>query len=145
LLVKERETVDALASAFSSFECLTPPGYLLEAKQYYASYKANGVEVETSTVEWETDSDSIECFGHGPWEHYVLIPCGPYTVPTVALELRLVSELLRDRPDRYTPIIEHMRAYGCDIELVHRGIEARELPQALREQVLGQLKRTPVG
>ncbi|MDY6876570.1 MAG: hypothetical protein SWK90_10280 [Chloroflexota bacterium] len=143
--MKEREDVDTLDSSLSSFECLTPPTYLSEAKQYYANYEINGVEVGISTVEWETDSDGIECFGRGPWEHYILISCGPYTVPTVALELRLVSEMLRDRPDRYTPIIEHMRACGCDIDLVRRGIQSRGLPQTLQEEVLGQLKGAPVG
>lgn len=48
LLMKERESVDTLGSALSSFECLTPPAYLSEAKQYYANYKVNGVEVVAS-------------------------------------------------------------------------------------------------
>jgi hypothetical protein len=142
LLMKEREDVDTLGSALSSFECLTPPTYLSEAKQYYANYEINGVEVGISTVEWETDSDGIECFGRGPWEHYILIPCGPYTVPTVTLELRLVSELLRDRPDRYTPLIEHMRVRGCDIELVRRGMAARGFSQDIQKEFLDRLKET---
>jgi hypothetical protein len=139
LLMRERKDVDALGAALSSFDCHTPPTYLSEAKQYYGDYEINGVEVGISTVEWETDSDGIECFGRGPWEHYVLIPCGPYTIPTVALELRLVSELLRDRPDRYTPLIEYMRAHGCDIELVHRGMAARGFSQHIQREHLGRL------
>jgi hypothetical protein len=140
ILVKERESVDAFGAALASFECRFSPAWMPEARQYYADYEVNGVGVGISTVEVETDSDGLECVGRGPWEHYVSIPCGPYTIPAVALELRLVSELLRDRPDRYTPLIQHMRVHGCDIELVRRGMEARNLAQALQEKVLGQLK-----
>lgn len=65
-------------------------------------------------------------------------------MPTVALELRLITELARQRPDRYTPIIQFMQVNGCDIELIHRGMEIARLPQALQEDVLNQLQRTSV-
>jgi hypothetical protein len=133
ILVKEREDVDAFGSALSSFKCLFPPTWLPEARQYYANYEVNGVEVET-------DSDVLETIGRGPWEHFSLIPCGPYAVPTVALELRLITELARQRPDRYTPIIQFMQVNGCDIELIRRGMEIARLPQASREDVLNQLQ-----
>jgi hypothetical protein len=145
ILVKERESVDAFGSALASFKCLFSPAWMPEARQYYADYEVNGVGVGISTVEVETESDGLECVWRGPWEHYVLVSCGPYTIPAVALELRLVSELLRDRPDRYTPLIQHMRVNGCDIECVCRGMEARGLPHALQEKVLGQLKGASVG
>ena len=140
ILVKEREDVDAFGSALSPFKCLFPPTWLPEDRQYYANYEVNGVEVGISTVEVETDSDAIETFGRGPWEHFSLIPCGPYTVPTVALELRLATELFRERPDRYTPIIQYMQSNGCDIDLIRGGMDAARLSQALREDVLNQLK-----
>lgn len=136
LLVKERSDVDALSAALSPFKCLEPPAWLPEDRQYYANYLVNGVEVGISTVEVETDADFIETYGAGPWErHYVLLPCGPYFVPTVALELRLITELYRDRPDRYNPLIQHLRAHSYDLDLLRRG-----LPQAVRENVLGQLQ-----
>ena len=107
LLVKERSDVDAFADALASFECLEPLAWLPDDDQYYANYMVNGVEVGISTVEVETDLDTIETFGSGPWErHYVFLPCGPYRVPTVKLELRLITELYRDRPERYNPIIQ---------------------------------------
>jgi hypothetical protein len=145
ILVKERESVDAFGAALASFTCLFSPAWMPEAGQYYADYEVNGVGVGISTVEVETESDGLECVGRGPWEHYVPIPCGPYTIPVVALELRLVSELLRDRPDRYTPLIQHMQVHGCDVDLVRRGMEGRGLPQALQEKVLGQLRGASVG
>jgi len=99
--------------------------------------------VGVSTVEVETDLDVIETFGPGPWEHhYVLLPCGPYLVPTVTLELRLITELYRNRPERYKPIIQYLRAQGCDLDLVRRGLAVGRLSQAEQENVLDQLQGT---
>jgi hypothetical protein len=127
--------VDAIGAALGAFKCLEPPSYLAEARQYYGNYEVNEVEVGISTVEWETDSDGIECLGRGPWEHYHLVPCGPYAVPAVALELRLVSELRRDRPDRYLPLIRYLQAHGCDLELVRRGLAARGFAPERQQEI----------
>jgi hypothetical protein len=141
ITVKERADVDAFGAALSSFECLEPPTWLPEARQYYANYRVHGVEVGVSTVEVETDSDAIETYGPGLWEHhYVLLPCGPYSVPTVKLELRLITELYRDRPERYNPLIQHLKVHGCDLDLVRRGLAGGWLPQAVQEDVLSQLQ-----
>ena len=139
LLVKERAGVDAFSASLNAFTCLSPPAWLDDARQYFAEHDVDGVAVGISTVEWETDSDGVECLGRGPWEHYAIVQCGVHAVPAVALELRLVSELARDRPDRYGPLIESMRARGCDIELVRRGMQARNLPGATQERVIGLL------
>ncbi|MBN1285069.1 MAG: hypothetical protein JXB47_06710 [Anaerolineae bacterium] len=140
ILVKDREGVNAFGAALSSFECLEPPAWLPETRQYYANYNVDGVEVGISTVELETEVDAIETFGRGPWEHFTVLQCGQYAVPAVALELRLITELVRNRPDRYTPIIDHMQAQGCDIELIRRGMDAAGLPHARQEDVLNRLK-----
>ncbi|MBN1876428.1 MAG: hypothetical protein JXA33_19545 [Anaerolineae bacterium] len=144
ILVKRREDVDAIGAALSWFKCLVTPVWLPDARQYYGSYEVNGVEVEISTVEIETEVDTIETFGRGPWEHFTPIPCGPYAVPTVALELRLITELFRNRPERYEPIICYMQAKGCDIDLIHRGMDTAGLPQAAQEKVLEQLKEKTI-
>ena len=138
ILVKEREGVDAIGAALSPFRCLSAPAWLPETRQYYGNYEVNGVEVGISTVEIESEADTVETFGRGPWEHFTPIPCGSHTVPTVALELRLITELFRDRPDRYQPIIRYMQAKGCDVDFIHRGIGAAGLPQAVQENVLKQ-------
>jgi hypothetical protein len=140
ILVKGRDDVDAFSSALSQFRCLDPPTWLPEARQFYANYEVNRVEVGISTVEADTNSDAIETLGRGPWEHFALIPCGRYFVPTVSLELRLITELFRGRPDRYNPIIRHMRANGYDITLIRRGMDAAGLPPALCADVLNELK-----
>jgi len=143
LLVKERAGVDTFSTALRAFKRLTPPVWLDDARQYFAEYEVDGVGVGVSTVEWETDSDGIECLGRGPWEHYAIIRCGVHAVPAVALELRLVSELARDRPDRYEPLIEFMRARGCDIELVKRGMQARNLLVTMQVRVIERLMVRP--
>jgi hypothetical protein len=146
LLVDERPSVDVFAAALASFECLEAPAWLPEARQYYANYCVNGVEVGISTVEVTTESDVIETFGPGPWEkHYSSLPCGPYLVPTVDLELRLITEVHRDRPDRYTPLVDHLRTCGCDLDLVRRGLSIGALPDAKVQEILRRLQGGPNG
>lgn len=139
ILVRDRSAVDAFAAALSVFQCLQAPAWLPDTQQYYANYTVKKVEVGISTVEIESDIDIIETFGRGPWEHFKVLPCGRYQVPTVALELRLITEIYRDRPDRYEPLIEFMRAQGCDVDLVQRGIAAAGLPEDRQHDVLRML------
>ena len=140
LLFLDRAGVDAFAAALAPFDCLEKPAWLSKMRQYYANYSVNGVEVGLSTVEVETEADVVETFGPGPWEkHYSPLPCGPYLVPTVDLELRLITELYRDRPDRYTPLIAYLQEHGCDLDLVRRGLSGGRLPQDTVERVLRQL------
>ncbi len=145
ILVKRRGDVDAFGAALASFRCLSAPAWLPGARQYYASYDVAGANVEFSTVEVESDADSSETIGRGPWERYVTVPCGPHVVPTVALELRLVTELVRDRRDRYGPIIGAMRAGGYDPAFLRRAMAAVGLSEVVRERVLGQLEGAPRG
>ncbi|MFG3437643.1 hypothetical protein ACGF0J_10410 [Nonomuraea sp. NPDC047897] len=127
LLVSRREDVDAFAAALSSFPCLYAASWLPASSQYFARYEVNGVHLEISTVEQETDSDEMECIGRGPWRHHVMITCGSHRVPVVRLELRLATELLRDRPDRYEPLLDHLAARGFDADLLRRAMTARGL------------------
>jgi hypothetical protein len=137
ILVKERQGVKIFNYALSCFDCLMTPTYLEDMRQYYAEFRINKVEVGISSVEIETDEDWIETYGPRPWTHYVLLPCESHIVPTVKLELRLITELHRNRPERYTPIIEHMRINGYDQGLLRRGIKS--LPEDLQNEVLSKL------
>ncbi|MEV0622438.1 hypothetical protein AB0I81_54615 [Nonomuraea sp. NPDC050404] len=128
LLAAQRENVDTFATALSSFPCLYPASLLPKASQYFVNYDVDGVAVSMSTVEKQADSDGMECVGHGPWRHYVLVTCGSHRVPVVRLELRLVTELLRDRPDRYEPLLGHMSVHGYDAQLLEQAMNARPLP-----------------
>ena len=136
-MVKERGGVDVFSEALARFDCLMAPTFLEDMRQYYAEFRVNGVEVGVSTVEIETDADWIETYGSGPWTHYVLLPCGPHLVPTVKLELRLITELYRNRPERYEPIIEFLKTKRFDESLLKRGIKG--LPEDLQSKVSGRL------
>ncbi|MGP3931337.1 hypothetical protein [Nonomuraea sp. KM88] len=143
LLAARREDVDTFAAALSPFPCLYAPSWLPESLQYFTRYEVNGVHVEISTVERETDSDGMECVGRGPWQHYVMIACGAYRVPVVRLELRLATELLRDRPDRYEPLLDHLAAHSFDAELLRRAMDAHDLPPERRHLVNARLTGVP--
>jgi hypothetical protein len=146
ILLKERQGVDRFAGAVSempSTTCLVPPTWEAEYRQYFARYLVDGVVVEFSTVESQTDSDAMECFGRGPWEHVELVPCGSHQVPSVSLELRLITELRRQRLERYQPIVAYLREHGCDVELLRRGMAARQVVDDLQEAILGQLAEVP--
>jgi hypothetical protein len=138
ILVRDRESVDAFGSALLSFRCIDAPTWLPLMQQYYASYEVNGVNVEISTVEIASEGDTIETFGRGPWEHFTLLPCGRYSVPTIALELRLITELFRNRPDRFQPILQFMLVHGCDLNFLRRGLSAAGLPQPVQDDILHQ-------
>jgi hypothetical protein len=99
ILVARREHVDLFAAALSAYHCLAPPVWLPEARQYFTHFAVEGIDVGASTVEVPVDTDAFECIGRGPWEHWVDVRFGRYGVPSVRLELRLISELVRDRPD----------------------------------------------
>ncbi|MGP4096523.1 hypothetical protein [Nonomuraea sp. KM90] len=127
LLAARREDVDKFCSALASFPCLHTASWLPESSQYFARYEVHRVKVEISIVEREVDSDGMECVGRGPWQHYVWIACGSHQVPAVRLELRLATELVRDRADRYEPLLDHMSAQGCDFDLLHQAMRNRGL------------------
>ncbi|MFI6789973.1 hypothetical protein ACIBG4_21885 [Nonomuraea sp. NPDC050383] len=142
ILLAGREDVDTFAAALSSFPCLNAASWLPESSQYFARFEVNGVAVELSTVERQVDSDVMECVGSGPWQHYVLIACGSHHVPVVRLELRLVTELLRDRADRYGPLLDHMGTHGFDPDLLHRAMDAHRIPAHHRRLVQDRLAWT---
>ncbi|MER6004553.1 hypothetical protein ABT120_38785 [Nonomuraea angiospora] len=127
LLVARREEVDEFGAALASFPCLHAASWIPASAQYFARYEVHGVKVEMSTVERQTDSDAMECIGRGPWQHCVWIACGSHQVPAVRLELRLATELVRDRADRYEPLLDHMSAQGCDFDLLHRAMSGQGL------------------
>ncbi|MEU9830698.1 hypothetical protein AB0D67_04060 [Streptosporangium sp. NPDC048047] len=145
LLVARREDVDTFAAALSSFPCLHPAAWIPESSQYFTRYEIDGVTTEISTVERQTDSDGLECVGPGPWRHYVVIPCGSHRVPVVRLELRLATELLRDRPDRYEPLLDHMGSHGFDPDLLRTAMNACRLPAERRRLAQDRLTRFSAG
>lgn len=140
ILAARRSEVDRFAAALSGFPCLEPPAWHPDDRQYFTRFQVSEVDVEASTVEVPTDTDTFECIGRGPWQHYVDLDFGKHTVPAVVLELRLVSELVRNRPDRYLPLIEHMRSHSADLQLTRRAMSDRGVDPQLQQRILDQLR-----
>ena len=102
----------------------------------------DGVTTEFSTVEWETDSDAVECIGSGPWDHFALVRLGSVAAPVVARELRVVSELVRGRTEQHSVIAAFLRRDGCDVELVRRGMRAGGIAAQRQDEVHAARLRT---
>ncbi|MEU4422225.1 hypothetical protein AB0F81_16485 [Actinoplanes sp. NPDC024001] len=135
ILVATRADADSVAATLDAGS----PAWLPESRQYFLRVVVDGTPVEVSTVEWPADGDTAECAGPGPWQHFVPVAVGRHVVPTVRLELRLVTELVRDRPDRYRALLAHMRAHGADRHLLERAMSGRGVDAPLREHVREQL------
>jgi len=144
ILMARRGDVDRFAAALSGSPCLVPPAWLPDARQYFARFQVEQIVVEISTVERPGGTETSEWIG--PWRHYVQIKLDTHLVPAVCLELQLVTELVRDRPDRYTPLIEHMRQHSADLPLLLKAMREHGLHPVLQERVLGQLRhQQPAG
>jgi hypothetical protein len=144
VLLKERAGVDAFSAVLSPCKCLSSPTYLAGSRQYFSSFEVHGVEVEFSTVEGANESDTSECTGSGPWTHYSMVACGDHQVPVVCLELRLLTEIARGRPDRYVPIWEFMQSRRYARDLLARGLEERGISEA-EQMDLTQLRHADTG
>lgn len=139
ILLARRPDVDTIAAALAPFPCRTAPVWLPDSSQYFARYAVDDVDIEISTVEGPTEAETAECTGAGPWRHYVLVPCGTHRVPAVRLELRLVSELIRNRPVRAAALTTHLRSHGADLGLLQRAMTDRGLAPDQQRRVLDGL------
>ena len=144
-LMRDRHQVDAFADALSSHNCLVLPTFLQwspppqETGQYWCRYDVGGVCIEASTVEASAESDYVEVSGSGPWTHYVNLEVGTRLLPTVRIELRLATELSRNRVQKYEPIVDWMTKNGCDLSLLKRAMKARGVSADRQQDVLSQL------
>ncbi|RAI45313.1 hypothetical protein CH341_04795 [Rhodoplanes roseus] len=139
LLVTERAHVDTFARALRSYRCLASPTWLQSAGQYYAAFDVDGVKVEASTVEWPSDSAFVEAIGSGPWEYFSDIAAGDRLVAVVAIELRLATELRRDRRDRVDAIVRWIRYHGCDLQLLTHAMGARGIDTGTQSSVMAAI------
>jgi hypothetical protein len=131
VLVGRRRDVDAVAQALAGLPCVSAPRWVAVSRQYFACYRVDGVRFEVSTVEAPCDEDGRECLGPGPWRHFVTVDCGGHRIDCVRLELRLATELLRDRPERYRPVLAYLRAHGADRALLRQSLRAARVPESL--------------
>ncbi len=121
VLARDRDCVDrffALATEAGATHVSAPA--LLATPfggQYIADLEVGGVVLQCSTVESTAATDSPrlrECVGDTPWIHFDLVEVRGHLVPVVASELRLASDVMRQRPDRWRPIAAHLAARGYD-------------------------------
>jgi hypothetical protein len=140
ILFGDRLGVDAWFDALSTVhEVEHAPAWIADASQYFARLRTKRTVIELSTVEIETELDTLECAGAGPWRHFDLVRCGERSIPAVATELRFITEYARGRKDRYRAIAEHLRRAGCDIALVRRGLSNLRLPAQEADAAIASL------
>jgi len=140
ILFRQRSDVHAWFDALSGVvEVDTAPVWLADACQYFARVSAHGVVVELSTVEIESEYDTVECLGEGPWRHFDVLDRRRWSIPAVATELRLITEVSRGRADRYRPMIDHLRVAGCDLALLRRGLQNAGIASDEAEALLSAL------
>ena len=139
ILCRERAAVDQFAAALARYQALQDPIWLAGDNQYFCNFDVEGVEVGASTVEIDTEHDTTETLGTGPWRHFVEVPLGAHRVPAVRLELRLATELLRRRRDRAEALIAFLGAHGCDTGLASRALQNAAVAPRTRTRVLARL------
>lgn len=140
VLFRARDAIDAWTAALvDEVDVTDAPTWLDQTAQYFARLDIGGATVELSTVEVEAETDAGECVGSGPWVHFDRVPCGQFSVPTVALELRLVTEIARRRADRWEPLVAYFRSHPCNVALVERGLVANSMPPEKIAAFVGSL------
>lgn len=133
LLLDRRSDVDAVAAALAPLPCPAPPRWIEVTRQYFACYELDGVGFSFSTLEQSCDDDGWKCKGPAPWRHSVTVDCGGHRIGCVRLELRLTTEFLRNRPDRYRPILTHLTTHGADLEPLDQSLTIRNVPDPLAQ------------
>ncbi len=139
-LAKSRACVDTFHRVMDDFPCLRPPAWDAELHMYEAVHIVRGIEVGMAMMARETPEDALEVHGEGPWEHATPIAVGAHTLLAVKLELRLATELARDRAACTRPLLKHLRKHGCDIALLQRAMAARDIPDETWQSVLAELR-----
>lgn len=139
ILARDRATIDELVAASAS-----SPATLIETpfgRQYLAEHRVDDVPMQFSTVERDPSGRSrlAECVGETPWRHFSFVDVDGHPVPVVASELRLASDLMRGREDRWRPIAAHLVATGIDQELLDQAVHG--FPQPM----LHELQRALAG
>jgi hypothetical protein len=136
VLLRERSVVDAWCAALGEQHLVTGPMWIDGASQYFATVDIDGERLELSTVEAPTEAETMECVGSGPWSHFDRVQCGTSTVPGVASELRLLTEVARGRTARWQSIAHFLARGPFDRALVERGFAEHEIPADVTTQVL---------
>ena len=147
ILAKERAVVDDLAHELdrAGAMCDAAPRWIDTpfGGQYIADARVRGVLVQISTVELsQPDPSSVaECAGDAAWRYFDLVDVGGYAIPVVASELRLLTDVIRGRPDRWRPVAACLARDGYDGALLDAGLQC--LPPELGAEVRAALRVSP--
>lgn len=122
ILARDASVVDELVAASGCPAAAwidTPFG-----RQYLAEHVVSGVQVQVSTVESDAQGRRrlAECVGEAPWRYFSVVEVAGRPLPLVASELRLASDLMRRREDRWRPIAGHLVTNGYDSELLAQAV-----------------------
>lgn len=144
ILARDRTTVDQLAreADAAGATCDARPR-LIDTPfggQYIADYHIGDVPVQISTVELSIPDPSYvaECAGDAPWAHFDMIDIDGHAIPVVASELRLVSDVIRGRADRWLATASFLADDGYDDRLLGDALARLplELQTAVREALI---------
>jgi hypothetical protein len=139
ILAKDRATVEQLAREAddAGATCEAGPRWIDTpfGGQYIADYRVGGVLVQISTVELSIPDPSYvaECAGDAAWLHFDTIQIDGYVIPVVASELRLLSDVIRGRPDRWLPTASFLAKVGYDERLLSAAMTG--VPSELETEV----------
>jgi hypothetical protein len=146
ILARCRGTVDNVAAAAASAGAgpgVAPPVWEGDGSfgQYIAVFELAGCRVEVSTVEVGAGFPILvgECIRDWPWRHFDPIDVAGHEMRAVASELRLLSELVRRREDRWRPIAGDMARTGYDAGLLDTVLA--QVPAPLSARARGILAR----
>jgi hypothetical protein len=79
LIVRHRADVDAFGAVLAPFQCLVAPNWLRMRSSTMETTTSRELKLASATVEVDSDRDTIETYGPGPWQHYTNLSCGPYS------------------------------------------------------------------
>ncbi|MEK3942361.1 MULTISPECIES: hypothetical protein [Paenibacillus] len=91
-------------------------------------FKVEVVHISNSAgIPDSMDGDGIWEGGQFIWSHFKNVEIGPYTIPTVPLEIQLESNLRRKRSDRTQAIIAALQKNSYDKELIEKALSKEHL------------------
>ena len=130
ILVKDRKAVDKFSANMCTYQINKNPYFINynNGGQYICEIGVNGVIVEMSTCEWETPSEYVETYGVGPWKYFTKVNFDSYEIFGVKNELRLLTELARNRQDRIGPLVQFLINNGANFDLLKSGMVALNIP-----------------
>ena len=143
LLAKTRTQVDDFSHALRIYPQVEKPIYTESEKLYRATHLIRGVEVSMTALDTSQEDSENMVTSLSPWDYYTEVKIDSHTIRTEALELRLASEIARERPRHYLPLIKHLQKHGADVDLAQRAMAAKAIANDTMRKVISQIRNEP--